>query len=643
MRRISKFSPFLLFAACSVTLVEPTFPTGSQSVITSANLDFLYVVDEAGGTLSRVSVESGESTSYDVGVRPARVARSGDRVFVTVRGGRSLAIFTESADGLAFDQSIDVGAEPVGVVAREDGKRIFVALSQDDAVVEIDGATLAEVRRWSVAGHPTWLALHPSGSSLFAASAMGGGLTRVDLDANVAEAVTLPDPVGAGSSGDDVFSRRLTGDLWISSDGSQLAVPGLYVDNLTPADDPGESGVVESGGGYASVNTTTVVTSRFNPGISIVELDASGVPAGTPRTIFLAGISPIKDGGEVVRSYPTSVSMPPQGDVMVVTMESSSTAVIVSMEGLPTVESTSSSDTGTPPPLEQGFSAAATVFTSMRAGPRGAAFVDNDTAFVDSFLDHSVGSLDVGEGRRRVNVLLGTINSGLTMRMEGHTAFEGVTPELDPELEEGRDLFYSAVSSKMAADGAGVSCSTCHFEGRNDGLTWTFTDSVRQTPTFAAVVAETAPYTWTAGVDTIAAEAVVTSQGRMGGPELLAGEARALQAFIQSIPEVDVAARGSTDEAVVRGQALYNSVDVGCADCHPAPLYTDNDNHDIYGLSGVNTPSLVGIAASAPYLHNGSAATLRDVLESAATGAMGSTAGLTEADLDDLEAFLLSI
>ncbi|GDX80127.1 hypothetical protein LBMAG42_19380 [Deltaproteobacteria bacterium] len=644
MRQTALFFPFVLLAACSSGLTEATFPTGSQTVITSSNLGSLYVVDEDGGSVSRVSVESGESVSYPVGVQPERVARAKDKVFVTIRGERSLAIFTESGTGLTLDQKFEVGAEPVGVVAREDGKRIFVALSQDNAVVEIDGSTLAEVRRWSVEGHPSWLALHPSNKALFVASAMGGGLTRVDLESGTAEAVALPEPVGAGASGQDTFSRRLTGDLWISADGSRLAVPGLYVDNLTPADDPAGSGVEVSGGGYASSGSSTIVTSRFNPGVTVAELDTTGVVTGTARTVFLAGDSPIKHGGEIVRSYPTSVSMPPRGDVMVVTMEASSTAIVVSMETLATTADDSSTDTGgSSGPLSQGFSTAATVFTSMNAGPHGAAFLDDDTAMVDNFLDHSLRSLDVGEGRRRVNVLLAGTSSELSMKMEGGNVFEGVTPELDADVEAGRKLFFSAVSSKMASDGAGVSCSTCHFEGRNDGLTWTFTDSVRQTPSLAASVAETAPYTWTAGVDTIAAEAIVTSQGRMGGSDLTAQDALDIQAFIQNIPEVDVALRGSTDASVVRGQALFESADVGCADCHPAPLYTDNDNHDIYGLSGVNTPSLVGIASSAPYLHNGSAGTLRDVLESALTGAMGSTGGLSEAEKDDLEAFLLSL
>ena len=50
-----------------------------------------------------------------------------------------------------------------------------------------------------------------------------------------------------------------------------------------------------------------------------------------------------------------------------------------------------------------------------------------------------------------------------------------------------------------------------------------------------------------------------------------------------------------------------------------------------------------GIAASAPYLHDGSAPTLRAVLSTARTGEMGNTGRLSEAQMDDLEAYLKSL
>ena len=66
---------------------------------------------------------------------------------------------------------------------------------------------------------------------------------------------------------------------------------------------------------------------------------------------------------------------------------------------------------------------------------------------------------------------------------------------LPTELARGRRLFYSADNPTMAAQGAGVSCSTCHFDGRADGLTWRFgaDERQRQTPSLAGLVSLTAP------------------------------------------------------------------------------------------------------------------------------------------------------
>ena len=101
--------------------------------------------------------------------------------------------------------------------------------------------------------------------------------------------------------------------------------------------------------------------------------------------------------------------------------------------------------------------------------------------------------------------------------------------------------------------------------------------------------------------------------------------------------------RDADDPAVDRGRALFYRSDVGCSGCHSGSLYTDNAFWALYGLDAVNTPSLRGVAATAPYLHDGRAATLRDVLELSRDGGMGDTSLLSEDELTDLEAFLRSI
>jgi cytochrome c peroxidase len=61
-------------------------------------------------------------------------------------------------------------------------------------------------------------------------------------------------------------------------------------------------------------------------------------------------------------------------------------------------------------------------------------------------------------------------------------------------------------------------------------------------------------------------------------------------------------------------------------------------------LTGLDTPTLHGLWRSAPYLHDGSADSLRDVLVTRnPEDRHGVTSALSPSDLDDLETFLLAL
>ncbi|MEI4902565.1 c-type cytochrome, partial [Klebsiella pneumoniae] len=76
--------------------------------------------------------------------------------------------------------------------------------------------------------------------------------------------------------------------------------------------------------------------------------------------------------------------------------------------------------------------------------------------------------------------------------------------------------------------------------------------------------------------------------------------------------------------AVARGEALFRSAAVGCASCHSGAKLTDRQGHNLArDLPESDTPSLIGVAASAPYFHDGSAASLDAVL-----GERGSVHGM---------------
>src|SRR5439155_299242 len=90
-----------------------------------------------------------------------------------------------------------------------------------------------------------------------------------------------------------------------------------------------------------------------------------------------------------------------------------------------------------------------------------------------------------------------------------------------------------------------------------------------------------------------------------------------------------IAAPGKLTPQAERGKQLFSSAEVGCARCHSGPYYTDSNLKQPYNLHDVgtgggdpsekmgpkyDTPTLLGVYRTAPYLHHGKAKTLLEVL-----------------------------
>ncbi len=649
--------------------------TGSSSIV--ATDDALYNVNTMSGTLTRTTPETGRTLEVDVGVEPSRVAVADGRVFVSLRGERAVVMLKENGLRQGVQERVNVGAEPVGLVVREDGRRVYVALSQENRVAELHGETLEILRTFSVPAEPRYLALHPSGGGLFVGSGRGEArLHRIDLQDGTRTEIELPhtwrpmfDEFGENHTIDLV--PRITGDLWVSPDGSRLLVPTMYADTETPIADfevepgeeirpPEEPGVEGYGGEGSTVD-------KFNPAVVEVEVDAEGAPSGETRALFVSQTAfgagfptdfdtdPNTDFGEeffgTIGSYVSSVSASPDGETWLITMEASKASILVDPDSevfgggvmvdaaLP--EPGPDGDAVFAPfvmPQEAGFAAPALVPFFTGEGTDGAVFY-GDEAWAHARFDDRVAPIDLELGREFLQM---SAESQFNMG-EAFFTSSGVqvteTP-LSDELKAGRSLFFSATNTSMGS--GGISCSTCHFEGRNDGLTWTFEGGQRQTPSLAGVVSDTAPVTWTSNVESVAMEADITTRGRMGGGGLDPVQLEAIAAFVDFTRLPDTPSQGFDNPAVLRGQALFQSAELGCSSCHAGERGTDNNSYSIRGQL-VNTPPLTGVAGTAPYLSDGSAPTLRAVLEWARGGEMGDTSSLTDAEMDDLEAYLRSL
>jgi cytochrome c peroxidase len=229
---------------------------------------------------------------------------------------------------------------------------------------------------------------------------------------------------------------------------------------------------------------------------------------------------------------------------------------------------------------------------------------------------------------------------------------------LAPEAVMGRKLFFSAIDSRMTSPNVGAACATCHPDGRDDGHVWHFPDGPRQTPQLAGrMTTRTGPFHWSGEFPSLRDFLDVTVRHRMGGGVVDAQMTTQLSSFIDAIPTPDNPYKAEAPtEAQVRGSQVF--LKAKCNECHDGETLTNNKqanvgtfvltgaNPDIDTVrqNGLNTPSLLGLARSAPYLHDGSAQTLKDrILQTRYTDQHGKTSQLTNAEIDDLVEFLRTL
>ncbi|MEQ9322242.1 MAG: c-type cytochrome, partial [Polyangiaceae bacterium] len=250
---------------------------------------------------------------------------------------------------------------------------------------------------------------------------------------------------------------------------------------------------------------------------------------------------------------------------------------------------------------------------------------------------------------------------------------------LDDEAAFGRRLFYDGRDTTMSF---GMACAACHPDGRDDGHVWhevpdtlgaiyrAFPDrdarldvhrrgEPRQTPMLAGRVSSAGPYGWR-GKDASLLHRVLHGFGlhhTWGAPWIGSFDrerAAALVAFLRGglVPPPEPTAPLTAEQQ--RGQEIFDDPMTGCATCHvdDGGEHTDRSIHelDLRGAPGflgeepprLRTPSLRFLAGTAPYLHDGSVASL-DQLIAGNHDRMGRTTRLAEADKRALVAFLKSL
>ncbi len=266
-------------------------------------------------------------------------------------------------------------------------------------------------------------------------------------------------------------------------------------------------------------------------------------------------------------------------------------------------------------------------------GPRGLVLSPDDkNLFVANYYSGSVAVLDATTGSLKGNISLGS------------------QPEPN-SVRRGEIIFHNADHAFQRWH----SCASCHSnEGRVDGLRWDFlADGIGNPKDTLSLVHldKTEPMNRRA----TKASAHACAKGGLESTNMIVPtdqQVDDLFAYLISLrpePSPHLAADGQLTESAKRGKALFEGK-ASCVRCHPGPYYTDKKKHNVGVLSSnepdgrYDTPSLLEAYRTAPYLHDGRALTLKDVLtQNNEKKQHGKVDILSEQEINDLVEYLLSL
>ncbi len=628
---------------------------------TIAAAPFLVAITLAAGVAAGEGEKlSAPASAIGVGLAPAAIVATpdGKSVYIACAGARSIIVLDQAT--AAVVRRIDLPGSPSGLALSTDGSRLFVTCgvaASQICVIATDGGKIVET-------HPAGFfasspVLAPDGKHLYVCNRFEDSVTIHDLTRQtppvrmavprqpVALAVTtdgrrllaahhLPDGradqqvVAAGVSVVDLTTRRITSrlvlpngsgllrDIKISPDGRLAAV----THNLARFQMP----TTQVDRGWMNTSALTLIDV---PGLSVINtvlLDEVDHGAANPWAIGWTS-----DGKTLVVTHAGT------HDLSVIDVS----ALIAKLRGLPTqadrgrgVDPYSASRVAADVPSDLAFLVG--VRTRVRLSGRGprALTIQHSQLIVADYFSDIVERIDLQSSPlRAVPIALGPHD------------------ELPP-VRRGEMLFNDATLSFQGWQ----SCATCHSDdARVDGLNWDLLNDGLGNPknTKSLVWANRTPPAMSTGVRGDAESAVRSGLSHILFAMPSEDTANALDCYVRSLeplpsPKLE---KGRLSAAAVRGEALFRSPELGCSGCHGGRFRTDLKSHDV-GTAGTfdqgqylfDTPALVELWRTAPFLHDGSCASLHELVTSRNTeNRHGRTSHLTKAEIDDLVEFLLSL
>jgi DNA-binding beta-propeller fold protein YncE/mono/diheme cytochrome c family protein len=591
-----------------------TSATGSTVAVFEGDV---VLVDADSGTLVRTDAGGEKLAALSIGPSAGQLVLDADRgrAYVADRNGDAIVV-VDLTDGLRVITTFSTRTEPFGLAIDGSGSTLLVTHVADQSLTAYETSTGHE--RWNLplGPEPRGVTLTHDGGEALVTFLTTGVVGRVDLrthasprvdwlsidppvraaaqrfghhgfkKAQPSSSTATPNPDEGRSFARNAFAAAYVGH-GMAVVPHQVSTPHLPTDERAPVS-----------GGYGGGDG---VTSPISHRLAFLQMPDEGGPSSV-RTAF----------AETRVHQPRALAYDARVDTLYVAGHGSDDVIALAEVSQTTVH----------------LAWRASVASSGQAcGPSGLA------------IDAGDGSLVAFCSLTRSTVRLAPPSAPGQAASVVYASPSLTKSRLSEAARRGQAMFRDGTNPRMSQHGA-LACASCHAEGRSDGLTWFLEGHHLQTPLLAGRLVGSHPFKWD-GKDSTLKESLTNTVLRLGGSGITANQAKDLEAFLTSVPPPRAPTAGDP-AAVARGKALFESSRTGCADCHYGPLLTDRKRHALApDLGDVDTPSLIGLAHSAPYYHDGSASTLGALLRGNGTiHGMGRTSRLRDAEIDDLVAYL---
>lgn len=626
--------------SCATLATVLSHPTAGQPRSNST-----IILDQSGTQVWNVNPDNNTVTVIDavriekmaeipVGRDPRSLAQAPDgTIWVVNQDDASISVISVDSRAVIASIPLPLGSEPYAIVFSQQHPEAYVSLQSLGQIAAVDIGSRGVRAVLDVGPTPRALALDPTGSRLY--------VTRWISPVDHGEVIVV-------SPGAWRVEQRiaLAFDPGPDTESSGRGVPnGLAALAVTPD------------------GTSLWVASRKDNTARGEQRDGLRLTFESTVRSMLAQIDLATHTEQFDQRYdfnnrdgPVALAFSPLGDYLFVVLEGANAVDVVDVYSGQLVGAIENA----------GFAPQGLVFTA-----------DGGKLFVHSWLSREVRVFDT------TGFLATRTRQALRIATIGTIAAE----KLPADVLQGKQIFYNAKDPRMARDGY-LACASCHLDSRDDGRVWDRTiegEGLRNTQT---LLGKGRPGNglihWSGNFDEVqdfehdmrnafggigfltdADFSTGTHNQPLGDAKAgLNAELDALAAYVNSLRDVPLspfrAQDGSLTAEGKAGRAVF--VAAGCAACHGGEEFTDSAmqvRHQVgtiteasgqrlgHELAGLDTPTLRGLWLTPPYLHDGSAATLYDVLTSENTfgmhGDLQTIAATNPQAISQLVAYLLQI